>query len=462
MVKEITSETKLVSYGIVGKILYHALSFMDGYDLQMLSVCMRAFEITLGLSPSSLAIMATVETVALVACCPIWGYLVDAYRIGYVLGTAMALSGISTMLMGCVSNFGVILALRVIHGCAMGCTPPTTQKLITLSTDEKSHAAAFGLLHCVACLGRLISAVLVTYVAGFKIMGYPGWRPCYLGLGLVWLTMSAITVFFLKPVNGQDCPVSMEERSSIKDTLRAIFQTATCKLLLLVVFISDAPFCAFAYIILFLQYSGVTDMKAGITCGLTLIGGCIGGGFGGFIVDWCHKKSNDYGRLHAANVIMVIRLVACIALFMGPAPDGDVSWYHIVELMTLGASLMTVSSIDRPILASVVQKKYQASATGLIRCIAGVLSTIFFLPLCGFLAEKAFGYKPSTEPIATMLRETRVNNGDALRKSIMYILLTGTIANALCYAAFFFTYPHDAKANERADESLVSETSDTP
>ncbi|GBE60188.1 major facilitator superfamily member protein [Babesia ovata] len=353
-----------------------------------------------------------------------------------------------------------ILALRVIHGCALGCTPPTTQKLITLSTDEKSHAAAFGMLHCVACLGRLVSAVLVTYVSGLQIAGYPGWRACYLALGAVWLAMSGITVFFLKPVNGEDIPVSMEERGSIMDTLRAIFKTATCKLLLFVVFISDAPFCAFAYIILFLQYSGVSDMKSGITCGLTLVGGCLGGGLGGFIVDWCHKKSADYGRLHAANVIMLIRLAASVALFMGPAPDGDVSWYHVIELMILGASLMTVSSIDRPILASVVPKKYQASAAGLIRCIAGVLSTICFLPLCGFLAEKAFGYEPSSAPISSMLRSTRVNNGEALRKSIMYLLLIGTAINAMCYAAFFFTYPQDSKANETEEESLVSDACD--
>ncbi|ORM39493.1 putative sulfoacetate transporter SauU [Babesia sp. Xinjiang] len=459
MTKGAYHSSQLLTYGPLAKVLYHIVAFMDGYDLQTLSVCMRAFEITLNLSPSSLSVMATAETVALVACCPIWGYLVDLYKCRYVLACAMTIAGVASILLGCASDFTLLILLRILHGCALGCTPPAMQQLITASTSEGSHGTAFGILYAVSCFGRLIAAIVTTTVAGLQFLGYPGWRTCYIVFGILWIAMAFVVMFVMKSSDEDDEHVpEKKEHGNILETMRAIFKTWTSRLLLFGIFISDAPFCAFTYMILYLQYLGISDFSAGVACALTLLGGLIGGGFGGYLVDRCHQVSAKYGRLIAGNVLMVIRLVAALALFLGPAPDGSLQWYQIVELMTIGASLMTVSSIDRPIMAAVVEKKYQASATGINRCIAGVVSSTLFLSLAGYLTEAVFGYVPSSDPIEKMEKAKRLANSDALGKSMMYIICIGTLLNLICYIAFFFTYPKDCMVNAEVEDLKTAST----
>ncbi|GIX62524.1 major facilitator superfamily member protein [Babesia caballi] len=400
----------------------------------------------LGLSPTSLSILATGEIISMVGSSPFWGYLVDRVKLKYALGAAMVMCGIANFALGYAANFWVILALRILHGCALGCTAPAMQKIVTTSTPENKHAGAFGILHAMSCLGRLITAALLTHVAGLTVMGYAAWRVCYVGIGLVWICVGDFVLWFLEPEveeDAEEVKTEPEKASSVCDTLRGTFKTPSSKLLLFVIFISDAPFSAFTYMVLYLQYVGLSNLNAGIAVALTLVGGFLGGALGGVAVDWCHNKSEDYGRLMAGNVVTGIRLVACLALFLGPSPDGHLTWYMYAELIIIGATMMTVSSIDRPIMASIVEKKYQASATGINRCIAGVLSSALFLPLGGLLAEKAFGYTHTSAPIEEMAEAVKNANADALRQSIMWLIGAGTLINALCYVAFFFLYPKD-------------------
>ncbi|EDO07492.1 Major Facilitator Superfamily protein [Babesia bovis T2Bo] len=448
--------SQLVKYGLTAKILYHLLAFMDGYDIQSLSVCMRAFEISLGLSPSSLAWMASVEIVSLVACGTIWGYLADFYKIRYLLCIAMNLVGLSAIGIGCASNYALIMFLRVVHGAAMGCTAPAIQQIVTGATDKDSYGTAFGIIHAVSCFGRLVSAILITSVAIKVPFGkIYGWRICYIAVGIVWILLGALMAIYLDSADESNITIE-KEPNNIWETLRAIFRTWTSIILLFAIFISDAPFAAFTYMILYLQYLGLSDLEAGVACALTLLGGLLGGGFGGFAVDMCHKKSTRYGRLIAGNAIMLLRLSVTLAFFLGPLPQNGLSWYHYVEIILLGSSLMTVSAIDRPIMGAVVEKKYQASATGINRCIAGILSSLTFLPLAGLLTEMAFGYQKSQLPIDQLEENVRSTNSDALRKAMMFIIGIGTVINTMCYIAFFFTYPKDSAETEERENEVVS------
>ncbi|GFE54303.1 major facilitator family protein [Babesia ovis] len=450
MAKSVYSSFKLLTYGLAATLLYHFVFFMDGYDQQMLSLCMRAFEETLHLSPATLSVLATVESVSLVVCCIIWGYLVDIYECRHVFAIAIGCMGTACILLGCASKYALLVALRIFHGAALGCTPPALQKIVTTSTHESHHGLAFGILHACSCLGRLFSALLVTSVAslrGFK--NIPGWRICYVATGIVWIVVGTLVWNFLKTDEDITQVTDQEEDIHITETLGAIFRTWTSRVLLFVFFISDAPFCAFTYMILYLQYLGLSDLSAGFSCALTLLGGLLGGGFGGYLVDLCHKKNPTYGRLIAGNVIMIVRLVASLALFLGPSANGYLPWYQILEFMIIGATLMTISSIDRPILAAVVEKKYQASAIGFNRCIAGVISSCTFMPLAGLLTEKVFGYIQSNVAISKLAEATKLTNSEALRRTMMYMTCVGTAINSLCYIIFLFTYPNDCHVNEK-------------
>lgn len=67
------------TFGPLATVLYFLFPFVDGYDTQILPVCMRAFEVSLELSPSSLSVFASAEFMAMLGFSPIWGLLVDGY-----------------------------------------------------------------------------------------------------------------------------------------------------------------------------------------------------------------------------------------------------------------------------------------------------------------------------------------------------------------------------------------------
>ncbi|KAK1932891.1 putative transporter [Babesia divergens] len=444
-----SEQPKTVSYGIFATILYYIYFFLDGYDAQTISVCMRAFEVSLGLSPSSASLLATVEFMATLGCCPLWGFLADTYPVNYVSGGAMLISGMTCILLGNALSYPVILSLRFLHGFALACTAPAKQKIITDSVAKDDHGTYFGFCHAANCLGRLISAVITTYTSMAMFLGRHGWRMCYCALGYIWIFMATFTVFFMRPT-----PESTGScNKTFLEGIRKTFERKTSYLLLSAVYISDAPFGAFVYIISYLQYVGLSDFMAGVCCATALIGGLIGGAAGGKLIDLCHENDPKHGRLSVGTLIVASRILIVLAIFRGPIPTGGkLAWFHYLEFAMFGASLMTVSSVDSPIMADIVEQQYQASASAIYRCFAGIPSSATFVPLCGFLAEKAFGYTPTTESLHNMSDELKALNARALANSMMYVVGVSTVINVVCYVAMFFTYHGDSKETEEANK----------
>ncbi|KAK1932780.1 putative transporter [Babesia divergens] len=448
------NESKTVSYGIFATILYYIYFFLDGYDAQTISVCMRAFEVSLGLSPSSASLLATVEFMATLGCSPLWGLLVDKFDANHVAGGAMFLSGMACILLGNALSYP-ILSLRFLHGFALACTAPAKQKIITDSVAKDDHGTHFGFCHAANCLGRLISAVVTTYASMTMFLGRHGWRMCYCALGYMWIIMGTFVVVFMKPN-----PEPKASNTDFFDAIKATFKGSTSYLLLFAIYISDAPFGAFVYIISYLQYVGLSDFMSGVGCATALIGGFIGGAAGGKLIDLCHNSNKDYGRLSAGTVIVASRILIVLAIFRGPIPTGGkLAWFHYLEFALFGASLMTVSSVDSAIVADIVKQEYQASASAIYRSFAGIPSSATFVPLCGFLAEKVFGYTPTTESVQTMSEELKATNAKALANSMMYVVGVSTVINVVCYVAMFFTYHTDAESIKKTQQQQTQASS---
>ncbi|KAK1939076.1 putative transporter [Babesia divergens] len=433
-----------VQYGVFAIILYYIYFFLDGYDSQTISVCMRAFEVSLGLSPSSASLLATVEFMATLGCCPLWGFLADKFSVNYVAGGAMFLSGMTCILLGNALSYPVILSLRFLHGFALACTAPAKQKIIT-DSYATDHGTYFGFCHAANCFGRLISAVVTTYTSMAMFLGRHGWRMCYCAMGYVWILMGTFVVFFMKPN-----PEPKASNTDFFDAIKATFKGSTSYLLLFAIYISDAPFGAFVYIISYLQYVGLSDFMAGVCCATALIGGLIGGAAGGPLVTLCHNADPKHGRLSVGTLIVASRILIVLAIFRGPMPTGGkLAWFHYLEFALFGASLMTVSSVDSAIVADIVKQEYQASASAIYRCFAGIPSSATFVPLCGFLAEKAFGYTPTTQSVHKMSDELKALNARVLANSMMYVVGVSTVINVACYVAMLFTYSGDKQGEQK-------------
>ncbi|CDR95989.1 MAJOR FACILITATOR SUPERFAMILY MEMBER,putative [Babesia bigemina] len=468
------SSTATVDYNVLGQALYHLVSFFEGYDQQVLSMCMRAFELTLGFSQSQLSTLATVSTMSRMGCCLIWGLLADRHNSNFVLGAGLLVMGIASILLGSASHYKVILFLRFLHGFGFACVYPVQQKIVADSTGsgdtnnqqgtsgsagvqsaqtsedpkKKKAKSIFTRLQALNCIGRLLCAVITTIIARKVLLGYYGWRTSYVVLGYVWILFGTAIVFGMKNElrkNGEDL------QTLIKNAFEAVFTRKTVLISIFTIFIAEAPMCAFNYMTIYLQYLGVSDTMAGVAIAVTLIGGAAGSVAGGECIKKIVVLSEDYGELASGIAVMVVRLLVCLLFFFGKAPCGNLLWYHYIELATLGGTLVTLGGVDREIMKKSIENKYQATSSAIVRTISGISSSIILFQVSAYLTEKVFGYVPSREAFETMATDIKERNAEALRKSMMYIILAGTLLNVVCYIAMFFTYPEDKeKVNKPA------------
>ncbi|CDR95874.1 hypothetical protein BBBOND_0210270 [Babesia bigemina] len=381
-------------YGTLGKALYYLVSFIEGYDQQMLYMCMRAFELTLGFSQSQLSTMAT------------------------------------------------ILLLRFLHGFGLACIYPVQQHIVSNSDKPEDFNLIFGIMQGLNCLGRLLSAVITTLIARKVLLGYYGWRTSYFVLGYIWI-LFGISILFGMTRKRDSNSKSVEFRTHISQALSQPFKRATTWILILTIFIAEAPICAFSYINIYLQYLGVSETMAGVAIAVTLIGGAVISVAGGLIISNRAEKYDCSGEVGFGLVMMVVRLVESLLLFLGPQPSGKLLWYHYMELATLGGTLVTVGGVDRALLTKAIEDKYQGTASAMVRTISGIASSVVLFQISAYLSDKVFAYVPFRKSFETMDADIKERSAEALRKSMMYIILTGTLLNVFCYIALCCTYMGD-------------------
>lgn len=90
------------------QFLYYIASFAEYYDLQSISSCLRALEVSLAISPDAAAAMAMAEAISMASTSPIWGFFTDLYEPKYVLAFAMVVSGCTSIVLGVVSNYASV------------------------------------------------------------------------------------------------------------------------------------------------------------------------------------------------------------------------------------------------------------------------------------------------------------------------------------------------------------------
>ncbi|GBE58956.1 major facilitator superfamily member protein [Babesia ovata] len=469
---EVTTAAPKLWYDALGETLYSLVSFMEGYDQQVLSMCMRAFELTLGFSQSQLSTLATVSTMSRMGCCIIWGLLADLHESNYVLGGGLLVMGMASVFLSSASHYKVVLFLRFLHGLGFACVYPVQQKIVSDSTDSKDSKQSkeekeskantiFTRLQALNCIGRLLCAVITTLIARKILLGYYGWRTSYVVLGYVWILFGIAITFGMESKKCQEVNSDSQGKNDFKtlisNAFNEVFTNATAGISIFTIFIAEAPMCAFNYMTIYLQYLGVSDVMAGVAIAVTLIGGAAGSGGGGQIIKELSKHAKGYGELSSGCIVMIIRLVVCLLFFLGNPPCGKLLWYHYVELATLGGTLVTMGAVDRTVMLNVIQKQSQATASAIVRTISGIASSVILFQVCAYLTEKVFGYVPSRESFETMDASVKERNAEALRKSMMYIIVAGTLLNLVCYVAMFFTYPQ-ARIN-KDDEKVQVEAS---
>ncbi|GBE59673.1 major facilitator superfamily member protein [Babesia ovata] len=366
----------------------------------------------------------------------LWQSLIAPYN-------SLLVMGMASIVLSSASQYRSILFLRFLHGFGFACVYPVQQKIVADSTSSKETKKVEGTPNQGKKAEGAQNQGKKTEGAqnqGKKAEGNQNQgkeeEESKAASRYVWILFGIGIIFGMesKPSNGGDSTDgnsggghSSGSKKGFKELIEGAFtgpfKRSTTWLLILTLFIAEAPMSAFNYMTIYLQYLGVSDTMAGVAIAVTLIGGAAGSGAGGVVIKEIAKQYEDFGELSSGMVVMAIRLVVCLLFFLGKPPCGKLLWYHYVELATLGATLVTVGGVDRALLKSAIEKNFQATTSAMIRTISGIASSVILFQVSAYLTEKVFGYVPSRESFETMDAAVKEKNAEALRKSMMNHLM---------------------------------------
>jgi len=163
-------------------LLLAAVLFLNYVDRGALPTAANLIQADLHLTSSQLGVLLsaffwTYATIQI----PV-GWLAERYGAHRVLAVGLAIWALATMLVGVVSGYFVLLALRLLLGVGESVGFPCTSKILALTVPNESLGTANGIIAFAYLLGPAVGIV----VGGLLIELY-GWRTAFVVFGMVSL-----------------------------------------------------------------------------------------------------------------------------------------------------------------------------------------------------------------------------------------------------------------------------------
>ena len=160
-----------------------AISLLINYvDRGNLSIAAPLLKDELGISASQLGILLAAFFWSYTAMQFAVGWLVDRFDVNWVIAAGYLLWSLATATTGIVRGFTMLLAMRLMLGIGESVAFPACSKILAAHLPEYRRGFANGILQSALRCGNVVG----TLGAGMLIVLY-GWRPMFVGIGLVSL-----------------------------------------------------------------------------------------------------------------------------------------------------------------------------------------------------------------------------------------------------------------------------------
>lgn len=440
-------------------IFLYATCAIEGADMQLLPASFRALEVHLGLTPSSLAILALCQALAQWVCTPVWGSLADhGYSRKRLIGIGALSWGFLTMLLACTSNYYNMVFLRILNGVALGSLSPVSQSLLVDATEASERGRYFGWVQFSANVGNVLCAVSTSTVSHQIFFGnIEGWRVAFAVVAVASVVLGlSIFVFMPEPKRNAIHDGTPTISGELSKVFR-YFRINTFTVIVLQGMFGCIPWSALSFMIFYFQYVGISDFGSSALFGMSMAGGAIGGVIGGVVGDHLARWSPRHGRPLTAQ-ISVISGIPLIAVILAGVPrdPGYFSTYgSLILLFGITASWCS-AGVNRPILAEIVEEKDRASVFAWLVTIDGSFAALFGAPMVGVLAERAFGYHASRDLISNMPLVQRELNASALALSILWCCIGPWVLCFVCYSFLHITYGQDISLDGSSGKPSVT------
>jgi MFS transporter, ACS family, D-galactonate transporter len=180
-------ELRSVRRGLAAQALaLLAISLLVNYvDRGNLSIAAPLLKSELHLSASQLGILLSGFFWTYTALQFVSGWLVDRFEVNLVIATGYLLWSLATAVTGFVQGFAMLLMMRLLLGIGESVAFPCCSKILALHLPEQYRGFANGLM----IAGMKCGPAVGTFGAGMLMAKY-GWRPVFIGIGLlslIWL-----------------------------------------------------------------------------------------------------------------------------------------------------------------------------------------------------------------------------------------------------------------------------------
>lgn len=428
-----------------------AASLVEGMDAQLLPASFRALEQDLGLSPSQLGLLSFCQGFAMAIFGPCWGCLADhGVPRKWLLGTGTASWGVLTLVLARVDEFWPMVGLRFLNGVALGMLNPVAQSLIADVAHPGELGRLFGIANCISGMGAVSMAVIATSISTRLIYGFDGWRVAFAVVGVLSLTLSLFTFFFMRE---QRRPWRLGEASLLGELrgLIGYWHMHTFKIIVLQGVFGTIPWAALAFITMYLQYAGLSDLKAALLVAAFMLAGAVGQLLAGWVGDSLARWSPWHGRPLTAQISVTAGIPIVFLLFVAVPRDSAWWGYFLALLVALGLlASWCHSGVNAPILVEIVPHN-RATVMAWLTAICSSAGSFAGAPAVGYFSQTIYGYEPYRGSVASMPPATRLENAQALASTLVWCTVIPWSICLAFYSLLHVTYPADAKAAQRAE-----------
>ena len=151
-------------------------------DRGNLSIAAPLLQDELGISASQLGILLAAFFWTYTAMQFVSGWLVDRFDVNWVIAAGYLLWSLATATTGIVRGFIILLAMRLMLGIGESVAFPCFSKILAQHVPEYHRGFANGVIQSALRCGNVVG----TFGAGLLMAMY-GWRPVFIGVGLVSL-----------------------------------------------------------------------------------------------------------------------------------------------------------------------------------------------------------------------------------------------------------------------------------
>jgi MFS transporter, ACS family, D-galactonate transporter len=151
-------------------------------DRGNLSVAAPLLKRELGLSASQLGILFAAFFTTYTAMQFVIGWLIDRFDVNRILAAGFLIWSLATATTGLLRGFALLLTMRLILGVGESVAVPASSKILARHLPEHHRGFASGVVMSALRCGNAVG----TFGAGF-LMAKFGWRPVFVGIGLLSL-----------------------------------------------------------------------------------------------------------------------------------------------------------------------------------------------------------------------------------------------------------------------------------